>query len=187
LIIHHRVGTILTIEEFIVDEVEVKEEKDALQMELEVLNEFIGMRNPKNKKIVALAKRLYLEKDHFAQKRLLRDIIWHKDPLGFTQRCIDNLYNLKDLIPDLIAEGHHGMIIVDGEIHPITVEAPAHWLVRNWKWDPDDEFDIQKKMVEKYLKEHGLERAFCKVMLFSDFGFSGTIQIIEVFKDEKAA
>lgn len=154
-------------------------EKDALQMENEILNLFVGMVNPKPKKIVNLAKKLMFERTHSIEQRLLKDIIYHTDPLGFVQRCLALLDDLTNMIPGMVADGYHGVIIIKDEVFPTKVNAPQSWLVRGQYWDPEQEYEIQKQVVGEYLETYDKNYALCKVVLFSDFGFSGIPRIIE--------
>lgn len=153
--------------------------KDALQLESEVLDHFIGMVNPKDKKIVALAKKLLPTYTHPIQQRLLLDIVHHKTPLKLVQRVIDLIGTISDLIPKFIEQGYHALIITDDEIHPAKIDAPAHWLVPDKKWSPEEEREIQFKVLGKFVEEYELPSAIAKVMLMPEFGFSGIPSVIE--------
>ncbi len=155
------------------------EQKDPLQLELDILHEFVGMVNPKNKKIVAKAKKLYLEKTNSMEKRLLRDIMTNPNPLDFVQHCVNILGELSDMIPKLIADGYHGAILMGDDIYPARVQAPAHWLVREKQWSPDEEYEIQKKVLAEYMETYDVNHTVGHVMLLPDFGFSGILRVIE--------
>ena len=162
-------------------------EKDPLQLELDILHEFVGMVNPKDKKIVAKAKKLYMEKTNSMEKRLLRDIMTNPKPLDFVQHCVNVLGELNDMIPQFIEEGYHGAILKGDDIHPVRVQAPAHWLVREKQWSPDEEYEIQKKVLTEYMEAYDINHCVGYVMLLPNFGFSGVLRIIEYRRNPEIA
>lgn len=154
-------------------------EKDAIQLESDILVLFANMKNPKVKKVVKLAQTLMLEKTHRVEQRLLKDIAFHADPVGFVKRSWAVVNDFGILTEQFIEDGYHAMIIEGHDIYPVHVKAPAHWLVREWKWSPDQEADIEKEVVDAFLEAYDRDYFYGKVMLFSHCGFSGIPRVRE--------
>lgn len=142
-----------------------------LNREAELIGKFDNLTN--KKKIVVLAKRIYTELTDELDKILIASIIKAKDPakhLDFCRRRIQDCYGV---IEQFIEDGAHGMIIHNGAAYPVKINARENWLVENSKWNPDDEREIQEKLVKTWMEENNKKTFAGKIALFPKFGFSG--------------
>lgn len=157
---------------------------DSVTMETTILQHFKGLTNPK--KIVKLATKLALQTQNKLQKKLCLDIAYAADPVKYLNKCFAMLEDCSTIIAQFIADGCHGMLIDGKTTYPVRVEALSSWLRKEDKWTEADEIDIQYQAAENWLIEYEKSYFLGKVVLFSEFGFSGVPRLIEVSLDQKA-
>lgn len=153
-------------------------DKDALNIESELLKKFEGLTNAK--KIKKLATRLLSEADNEIAKMVCMDIIKAKDPCEKLKRSISLINDASVLVEEFIEQGAHGMIIIGSDTYTVEVKTMSKWLDQKDKWTEEDEVDIQYKAAEDWLRAYNQKKFLGKVVLFSQFGFSGVPRLIEV-------
>lgn len=156
-------------------------DKSLFELEFEVIERFVQMKNPKEKKYIALAKKIMTEVDNKIVLRLCKDILNHRDRMGFIKRTYELLQDYYILKEKFLAEGKHGMIIHEAEAYPIELKTQPHWLDKDWKWCPTQEQEIRVKVTEEFMLEHNLLQCCPKVFLFEEFGFSGVPVFVPAF------
>lgn len=153
-------------------------EVDSLTLEIAILDQFKGLTNPK--KIRKLATKLYGQATNTIQKKLCLDLIKSKDPIAKLEHCVTLIEDTSIIIEELVESGHHGMIIMGKDISPVKIDTLKKWLVSDDRWSLEDEFEIQNRVAEDWLRTNGKTEFLGKVVLFPQFGFSGVPRIIEV-------
>lgn len=109
------------------------------------------------------------------RRGLLDSIMNAKDHGPLIDAAIAEMELVEELTQDFIREGHHGMVLVAGQVVPVVVdfndtetgEDESQWLIEN----EDEcsitaaEYAMNRMDPQSYLR--------CTVVLFSEVGFSG--------------
>lgn len=131
------------------------------------------------KKLRKLAAAEGLNHSVTIQQGIVNSIMRSRDPVGYVQECFDQARDYPFIIDGLIKDGSHGMIVVDGVVHGVTVNARwSSWLAGNDRWNMDQEIDIQHDLVEAWMKANKVRVFKGKIALFPFFGFSGLFRRI---------
>lgn len=104
---------------------------------------------------------------------IMTSIALSKDPVGYVQECFRQAEVYPQIIDEFIAQGDHGMIVVDNVVSPVRINANPRWLKENDRWNPEDELDIQHALIEQWMIENNVNSFKGKIALFPYFGFSG--------------
>lgn len=102
-----------------------------------------------------------------------------KDPVGYVRECFKQAFDYPIIIEEFIANGDHGMLVVDGAVYPVRVDVKwSHWLIAKDKWDQEQELDIQHDLVKQWMIANKVNTFKGKICLFPYFGFSGLFRRI---------
>ena len=158
------------------------EAKTPLMEENEVLRYFQTHFTTNPKKLKKLALRLHPKVSAFIRRGIIYNILQASDPVAYLRKCFVDMDEYTVIIKDLIEDGHHGMIIMNDVIYPITVETTikTDWVKNGaTRWEPDQEIEIQHDVVKKFVMANKIAHFHGKVVLFPAFGFSGMPREIE--------
>jgi hypothetical protein len=131
---------------------------------------------PKNlKKLKSMAVQLSKEpgQKRYLVEGILNSIQRSSRPDEYLRECFKQHDDYSVLIPEFIAEGHHGILFVNRVLYPVTVVANKKWLRKSDKWDFQQELEIMESLAKEWMKENGKVRLDGKMLLFPVFGFSG--------------
>jgi hypothetical protein len=145
--------------------------EDPLMAEAAILQFFKNNFTTNPKKLVKLAWRVRPHCAEYVIKGLLNTIVKSKDPVGYLQKCFQDIDDLVKLIPELVAEGFHGMIMVNDVIYPLTLDTRDNWLKE--RWSEDDELEILERLAVQWMRLYDQTYFQGKVVLWPAFGFSG--------------
>jgi hypothetical protein len=155
------------------DEVEVKEQLTPIKQEAAFLQFLKDNWTTNPKKLKKLAARE--AKNHSAEAilGLISSIALSRDPVAYVLECFRQAEVYPQIIAEFIEQGDHGMIVVNDVVSPVRIQANPRWLRENDRWNPDDEIDIQHRLIETWMIENNVSRFKGKIALFPFFGFSG--------------
>lgn len=144
---------------------------------LKVFEEFIK-KQPKGKKVNpkkvrALATKITPLCAPHIINGLIHSVLTVRDPVKYLEGCFNDVGEYATIIKSFIESGHQGMIQVDRDCYPVKLVCPEKWLTEGDPWHPDDEQLIGADACNAWMKEYDRGYFFGRVVLFSDFGFSG--------------
>lgn len=160
------------------DEDQLEDTATPLMKEDAVLQYFQENWTTNPKKLKKMALRLMPNVPDFVQRGFIHDVLTAHDPAKYIIKCLDDMDAYRVIIKDLIEAGHHGMIVINDVITPITIDSRSNWLRPGDPWHIDDEIEIQHKLCRAHMREHGMKRFHGKIVIFPAFGFSGITRVI---------
>ena len=108
------------------------------------------------------------------QQGIINSILRSRDPVGYVKECFEQALDYPIIIEEFIANGDHGMIVVDSKVHGVKIDARwKHWLKEDDKWNVDQEIEIMHALVEAWMVANGVTVFKGKILLFPFFGFTG--------------
>ena len=147
-----------------------------MEQENQVIDYFFDNWVPKKKNIHKMVKRIYPQVPKFLQRSILDCILnFEVEPVGFMISLFDEKAKWAEIMPQMLAEGNHGVISDDFKVYGFEIKTVPRWLndKQQPRWHPDDEYDIMQKAIEDFVKDHKLSYVDVRIMLFPEFGFSG--------------
>ena len=156
-----------------------------LQEETDAIEFFKANFTTNPKKLKKLAAREEHRFSEFIQKGLIASIKKSPDPVGYLRRCFKQIVDFQIVTEQLIADGHHGMLVLNDVIYPVTLETNSKWLQEHDKWTEDDELLIHREVVANWMDANKIGYFYGKVVLFTAFGFSGMPGIVKMRAAEK--
>lgn len=130
------------------------------------------------KNLQKLAAKEGMKHSDTIKQGIVHSILRSRDPVGYVRECFKQAYDYPIIIEQLIADGDHGMIVVDGVVYGVTINAQSNWLKEGDRWNIDEEIDIQHELVEGWMKANKCTVFKGKIALFPFFGFSGLFRRI---------
>jgi hypothetical protein len=151
------------------------------QQEDAVLQYFADNWTTNPKKLKKMALKIWADQPDWIQRGLLQNIIEDDKPAQLLEMFFTIMAEWKDVVPKLIADGNHGMIIKgSNEIHGFDLKANPKWLTEDDLWNHEQEIEIQDTVIRQWMAQEGLTKFHGKIVLFDEFGFSGMLrEIIE--------
>jgi hypothetical protein len=157
-----------------VDPQEIVADLSPIEQENQVLEYFKNNFTTNPKKLCKMARRIWNDQPEFIQRGLLQNILDDVNPAKMLKMFFKMMAEWKQIVPDLIADGAHGMIVDNKNvIYGIEVKANPKWLRENDRWDLGQEADIQDEVIKQWMADQGLKHFHGKIALFDEFGFSG--------------
>lgn len=151
--------------------------RDSFDDELELIKQFDDIDVTNHKKVVKRARLLRNTMPmSVIRVSLINNILNSAKPGDYLQHCRDRLSDVIEIMDQFIADGKHGMIIFKKEVFPVQLKVLPNWLEK--PWHPDDELEIMRNAARGWMKDNGKTTFRGKVVLFSDFGFSGVPRLI---------
>lgn len=126
------------------------------------------------KDLQQLARAAAADQPLVIQQGIIASILRSRDPVGYVKECFDQAADYPHIIDDFIKAGNHGMIVVDGKVHPVQINARwKHWLVEDDLWNTEQEIEIMHALVEAWMIANRNNVFKGKILLFPFFGFTG--------------
>lgn len=147
-----------------------------LEQENCVIDYFFDNWAPKKKNIYKIAKRIYAQVPRFIQRSILDNILSGSvDPVEYMKACFDEKAEWAIILKRMLKEGNHGIIWNNQEVYGFDLNTNQRWLndKQQKRWHPDDEWAIMKDAIDLWEKKHGVDTFEGKIMLFTEYGFSG--------------
>lgn len=108
------------------------------------------------------------------QQGIINSILRSRDPVGYVRECFEQANDYPIIIETFIESGDHGMIVVDGKVHGVKIDARwEHWLKEEDRWNVDQEIEIMHQLVEAWMVANKVNVFKAKILLFPFFGFTG--------------
>lgn len=144
---------------------------------LKAFEEFINAQpkgkriNPK--KVQAFARRIAPLCAPHIVNGLIRGVLSTKDPVGYLRGCFREINEYAVIIRDFVESGHHGMLQIGKNCYPVKLKCPVSWLSEDAPWHPEDERLIGADACNAWMRDNDVGYFHGRVVLFSDFGFTG--------------
>lgn len=156
------------------DPMEITADLSPMEQENQVLEYFKKNFTTNPKKLCKMALRIWNDQPEFIQKGLLENILTAANPANMLREFFQMMIEWKQIVPGLIADGAHGMIVDDKNvIYGVEIKANPKWLREGDRWDLGQEADIQDEVMKQWMADRGLKHFHGKIALFDEFGFSG--------------
>jgi len=144
---------------------------------------------PKNaKKLLERVRQIYSQVPDFIQRSFCDTLLNPKvkDKMKTLAQFIYELDNVPQLIHQLKAEGNHGMVIYKQQFYGISLKTMPSWLNKKKTdiWTPDQEREILDQAIVQWMIENRVKHFNDKIVLFSEFGFSGVSIKMDITMDE---
>lgn len=130
------------------------------------------------KNLQKLAAKEGMKHSDTIKQGIVHSILRSRDPVGYVRECFKQAFDYPFIIEQLISDGSHGMIVVDGVVHGVTIKARSNWLKQGDRWEMDQEIEIQHELIEAWMIENRNTVFKGKIALFPFFGFSGLFRRI---------
>ncbi len=163
---------------------------EAVEQEIQVISWF---RNnpPKNpKKLLKMVQFIYNQVPEFIQKSFCNVLLspHTKDKMKTLQQYFHEMDNVPQVIAEIKRAGNHGMVIHKGKTYGISLKAQKNWLRKDdiQAWTPEQEEEIATEALDAWMIEHCVKHFNEKVVLFSQFGFSGVSHLFDVTMDDES-
>lgn len=117
----------------------------------------------------------------FLQETLCLKLGATRDPVAFLKQAFQDLDAFPAIMQGLIADGNHGMIMEGSKIYGVVINTLEKWLdpVKDGKWSPDHEDEIMDQLLLTWMVKERRQRFQGRLVLFTQFGFSGTPQAVD--------
>jgi len=117
----------------------------------------------------------------FLQENLCLKLGATRDPVGFLKQAFQDLDAYPVIMQGLIDDGNHGMIMEGAKIYGVVVDTREKWLdpVKDGRWTEEDEDEIMDKVLLTWMAKERRQRFQGRLVLFTQFGFSGTPQAVD--------
>lgn len=163
---------------------------EALDQERQVIRWFKD-NPPKNpKKLIKMLLSIYSQVPDFIQKSFCNVLLSDNTPnkLKALDQYIYEMDSVPKLIEQLKREGNHGMVIYKTAFYGISLKASANWLRKNdlTEWTTEQEDEIVSEALDAWMIENCVRHFKDKVVLFSQFGFSGVSRYLDVEMDDES-
>ena len=163
---------------------------EAVEQELYVIGWFRD-NPPKNaKKLLERVRAIYHKVPDFIQRSFCDTLLNPnvKDKMKTLHQFFYEIDNVPKLIEQLKREGNHGMVIYKQQFYGISLKANPKWLSNKDKhaWDPEQETEICEEALDAWMIEHRVRHFKDKVVLFSQYGFSGVSRLMDVKMDDES-
>lgn len=164
---------------------------EAVEQERQVIGWFRDY-PPKNpKKLLERIERIYHQVPEFIQKSFCNTLLNPKvkDKMKVLAQFIWEIESVPKLIEELKRQGNHGMVIYKMNLYGIKLDANPKWLSKKdlHDWTNEQETEICEEAVETWMIENRV-RHFNrdKVVLFSQYGFSGVARLMDIKMDDES-
>lgn len=163
---------------------------EAVEQERQVIGWFRDY-PPKNaRKLLERVQRIYHQVPPFIQKSFCNTLLNGnvKDPMKALAQFIYEMDSVPQLIDQLKREGNHGMVIYKQAFYGISLSTNVKWLRKDdiHEWTPEQETEICEEALDKWMIEHRVRHFSDKVVLFSQYGFSGVSRLMNVKMDDES-
>ncbi len=163
---------------------------EAVEQERQVIGWFRDY-PPKNaKKLLERVQRIYHQVPPFIQNSFCKTILSPnvKDKMGTLAQFIYETDSVPQLIEQLKREGNHGMVIYKQKFYGISLIANPRWLSKKdiHEWTEEQEDEICNDAIDAWMIENRVRHFTEKVVLFSQYGFSGVSRLMDVRMDDES-
>jgi len=147
-----------------------------IEVELSAILRFRAQKFTNPLKLKKYVLKVQGEYPEYLQQRLCRFLLSAPKPLAHLEVTYQKIADYATIIPELVAQGYHGLMTHNNTIYPIKVDptfVDAYKLYSpDYTFTMDEETDLMNWAMDDWETIHG-KKFTGMVAMFWDYGFSG--------------